>query len=1211
MPKLRIPVSGCTPIWPPLEAPEPSALHPPLEGCDPVPISDHAYAKLTRQSSLVAEPATGWMFATEPESEPWWEIDLGEFMLVERVVLWIAPPRRPAFADTEVCIEAHAIHTPEGKPAPHAYRWRARLDELPAADEGSVVVWTEPDTVARHVRVTLRREGGAPVALLVRGAKILGAPLFGDTLLASYARAFTLFADRPLFSARREPGAGRFEITHRYRDVWTQARAQAAALASILESNPVGDRIFLGLCTRNRPEWVIGDLAAVMRGYVVVPLSPDDSDDRLAAVLARCPLHAALVDGQGAARFSSLSPHRPSPPLLIICDPSPSPIPQLPFADLIARGAALTPPPPTPRDPRDLYSLLFTSGSSGVPKGAMRSYATFHAMLRTYGVAQPAVHLSFQPLSHLSERMYLPSVILHGGRIGFSGGGAHLLSDLRAIEPSLLGSVPRLFEIVMAAYERRLAAALAAAPDEPREDVEARVLAETRTVFGARLQGIGIGSAPVSPAVLAFLRRCFSDIWVSDGYGSTECGTITNDGHIRPEVEVKLVPVDGMAENTDRGEIWVRTPHIIDGYYGDPESTAQSLDAEGYFRTGDLGERDPDGSVRVVGRIKNVIKLGQGEFVAVDRIEAELASCPLVDQIFVHPDASSSALLAVVVPRFATLGLALGIPELSPSEIANHPDAAAVITRALAEHGRRAGLAGFELPRAVLVEPEPMTVASGLLTASGKLARPAAIARYAPRLAGLEREGPVIAAGDSLPGRLAALVSGIIGRRVHAEEPLHQALGADSLAIAEILGAASSMLGRDVPLSSWFEARTLADLARRLDAGILGARPALDEQPRGDLDLPLPSREDGPAARVPFQRVLLTGATGLLGAHLLEALLARSTAHVVCLVRAPSDEAAATRVREAVARHAIVDLDPTRWTALAADLAAPDLGLPPERRRDLAIDVDAVVHAAAAVNWLQPYEALRAPNVLGTLEMLALAASGRRKPFHFVSTISTARPDGDESSQLPFEQARSAGGYGLSKWVAEELVRRAGERGQPIAVYRPAMITGHSRRGIGNPDDYVHRYLRAMLTTGRYLDAPGERIDMTPVDFVAQAIVALMLAHPEGGVTHHLSNIDQSMTYADLGRAAASAGYPCSPAAYAEFRALAIAPGAPLRALAAYFSEAGFTLHMGPWPSARTRAALAALGVVCPPVDERLVATYLKSLVERGYSQIRGPSGSV
>lgn len=1242
-------VAGYTPLLPPAAAPAQSSLHPPLEGCDPVALAEQAYGKHSRQSSAVAEPFSGWMFATEAEVAPWWEIDLGPSVLVERIALWLAPMPK----DVVVSVAAHALHSPQGQPLAASFQSRALAGDLPVASDGSSVLWVTADAVARYVRVTLHGAGGEPVTLLLRGAQIQAARLFGETLLASYQRAFTLFADGPIFAARACPGTGPFTVTHRYREVWAEARRLAAALGAVVEAGCAGERVFLGLCTNNRPEWVMMDLAAVMRGYVVVPLSPDDSDERLAGILSRCPLHAVLASGSGAPRFVRLAERCPTLRWIVTCEPHPSgegerePSPGQPaivgFADLVARatgdlagdgaspsvdsrGAALVAPVAKPRDPRDLYTLVFTSGSTGVPRGAMRSHATFLAMVESYFVAQPAVHLSFQPLCHLSERMYLPAVVMNGGLIGFSGGGAHLLSDLRELEPSLVGSVPRLFEVVHAAHRRKVEAARAAEPDAPPDEIEARVLRESRAVFGARVQSLGVGSAPCSPEVMAFLRRCFADIWVTDGYGTSEHGTIAGDGRIQSHVEVKLVAVPGMAEGeAERGEIWVRTPHVIDGYYGDPEATAANIDAEGFFRTGDLGERTDGGGVRVVGRVKNVLKLGQGEFVAVDRIETELVGCPLVDQIFVHPDTSYSGLLAVVVPRADPLGGALGTPDRPLHELSAHPDAARVIARALAEHGRRAGLASFELPRAVLVEAEPFTAASGLLTASGKLARPVAIGHYAARLAALERSAPpdAVPAEGSLAARLAAVASGVVGRRVDPGEPLHQGLGVDSLAVAEVLAAAAGTLGREIPLGLWFESRTLDDLAHRLDSGLLGRGAPKGDLPQRDLDLdPWPGAAEGPGAsgvghareggsragaelaapRVPFETVLLTGATGFLGAHLLESLAARTGAHVICLVRAPSGEAAAERVRETLARYAIPGLAPGRWTAVSGDLAAPGLGLPEGRFRELAGQADAILHAGAVVHWLAPYEALRAPNVLGTLELLRLAMTARRKPFHFVSTISTAPPDGDESSRLSLPQARAGGGYGLAKWVAEQLVSRAAERGHPAAIYRPAMITGHSRRGLGNPDDYVHRYLRACVQSGSYLDAPGERLDMTPVDFVADGIVALLQARPLGGATHHLSNLDRSMTYAELGRAIAGAGFPCVPVRYPEYRAAVVgAPTSPLRPLASYFPEGGFSLHMGPWPSARSRESLAALGVVCPPADGSLVALYLAGLAQRGF----------
>lgn len=1246
----RAPIRGTTPLGEPRLEPVWSAIHPPLPGGERVPLHDFAYTKLTMQSSVVASPCSGWMFSTEPEAEPWWEIDLRATAYVERIALWLSPLPE----GTEITVAAHAVHTPRGTPAAGSFRFTALADDLPIASDGSLVLWIAADTVARHVRVSLRGAGGAVVALLLRGVEIMAARLFLESLPETYARAFTLFADRPLFAARATPGEGPFEITHRYREVWTAARGLAAGLAGMLETEGEGDRVFLGLCMKNRAEWVMADMAAVMRGYVVVSLSPEDSDERLAGILGRCPLAAVIVDGSGRERFTRLASHCPSLRLVVRCDEArEAPATEHPrvvaFSDVVARGAANEAAPARPREGGDLFTILFTSGSSGVPKGAMRSYATFLSMLESYGVPQPAVHLSFQPLGHISERMYLPAIVLNGGLVGFSAGGPHVLSDLRALEPSAVGSVPRLYEIVYAAHRRRLAAALAASPDEPKEAVEARVLAESRQAFGARVQGIGVGSAPCSPELLAFLKRCFADVWVADGYGSTEHGTITTAGQIRPGVEVKLVPVADLGEidgedegkgKRERGEIWVRTPHVIDGYYGDPAATAARIDAQGFFRTGDLGERTDDGGVRIVGRVENVIKLGQGEFVAVDRVEAALATSPLVDRIFVHPDASSSSLLAVVVPEPRALASLLGVParaphdlaapsEASPHELAAHPEAARAITRALADHGRRAGLAGFELPRAVLIDPAPMTVASGLITASGKLARPAAVARYASRLAALsealsEAPSEIAAEGDSLAARIAAAVSAVVGRRVEPDEPIHEGLGADSLVAAEVLSACALVIGRDIPLAAWFEARTVEDLALHLDATPTteriaaheakrsertwtrhGSRAALDDLLRQDLDLDLPlsptSAIATTAPRVPFATVLLTGATGLLGAHLLESLLARTSAHVICLVRAPSDEAARDRVRATMARYAIPPPDEARWSAVAADLAAPRLGLDPARLATLAGDADAILHAGAEVDWLAPYTTLRPANVLGTAELTRLARTGKRKPIHFVSTISTAPSNGDETSSLPLDHARMAGGYGLTKWVAEQLVRRAAEHGHPAAVYRPSMITGHSQRGRGNPDDYVHRYLRASIASGLYLDldAPSDRLDMTPVDYVADGIVALMMAHPDGGATHHLSNIDQSMTYRKLGEAMKSAGVALTPSTYAAFRERAVRPaGSPLRPLSSYFPEDHFAMHMGPWPAARTRAALAALGVNCPPVDQQLVAAYLAGLAE-------------
>ena len=268
----------------------------------------------------------------------------------------------------------------------------------------------------------------------------------------------------------------------------------------------------------------------------------------------------------------------------------------------------------------------------------------------------------------------------------------------------------------------------------------------------------------------------------------------------------------------------------------------------------------------------------------------------------------------------------------------------------------------------------------------------------------------------------------------------------------------------------------------------------------------------------PIRTVLLTGATGFLGAHLVESLRARGL-DVVCLVRvagdARGDDAAQARLARVLAERRIPDPGAPAARrgsvrAIAGDLAAPDLG-------GLAGlgSIDAIVHAGATVSWLASYPALRGPNVLGTLALLELAAA-RGIPLHHVSTISTAPADGDEDSRLDLPAALTSTPYGLSKWIAEEHVRRAGVAGVPVAIYRPAMIAAHTERGLGNRDDFPTRYMAGCLELGRYIADEAAVIDLTPVDFVAAAIAALVVAHPRGGGVHHLTNTDQS---ADLRRA--------------------------------------------------------------------------------------------
>ncbi|MEJ7602109.1 MAG: thioester reductase domain-containing protein [Kofleriaceae bacterium] len=1122
-----------------------------------VPLTDVACHRYTRQSSAV--PPTGelvaWAAPTALEAAPWWELDLGQTAYVAQLRFDLRKPP----AGTRVVVRAYGYVMPSGAPPAGSVVLDIAADCLGDADD-AFVTWSA-GVVARYLRLELVAPAGTTVALVMTATEAFAATLLDRDLETSLRRAFALHRDRPLIVERADDGTYLPRLT--YDAVWSRAMALGRGLARSLE--PAASRITLAILLTSRPEWLMADLAGLVRGYVTVPMNPQDPDDQLAIILARANPAVILCEADESLRLARLAPHALVIPLGAA------------FDAVVADGADRATPALAPRLPADLHSVLFTSGSTGTPKGAMRSYETFFAMISSFALAHSPRHLSFQPLSHLSERMYLPALLLHGGVLAFSRGGAHLLEELRAFEPTTIGTVPRLYEVLHASYQRQLRSALAEEPDIPRAQHEACALATARAAFGTRLIAIAVGSAPVSAEVLAFLRRCFADLWVSEGYGSTEVGTIANDGKVLDTVHVKLVRLPGTVTrpgDPERGEIHVLSPHAIIGYLGDPEATAAAFDADRFFATGDLGERGTDGRVRVIGRVRNTVKLAQGEFVSTERIETALGAAPIVDRIFVYAEHGGRGVAALIVPHAEVLAAALGAASRDLATLVAHPDAARVTAAALQAHGT--SLASYEIPRAVLLEPTPFTVEHGLLTASGKLARGALTARYGgslARLAAGEIDASVCAPTDELVDRVARIAAAVLGHAVDPDQPIAGHAGVDSLAAAEILAALADGLGCEVPLAWWFEARTLAELAIRIGRFSGSGTSAHRERALEDLALPVPTAISAPRRRL--KTVLVTGATGFLGARLVESLHARGLA-TVCLVRAPDDATAQARLDTVLAARGIS----VATRAIAGDLARPALGL----AASFGDQIDAIAHAGATVSWLAPYDALRGANVLGTLAVLELAAS-RGLPLHHVSTISVAPPDGDETTTLGFDAAVASTPYGLAKWIAEQHVRRAAAAGLPVAIYRPAMIAGDTARGTGNRDDFVNRYLAGCRELGLYVDLETATIDMTPVDFVAEAIAAC-IANGLVGHTLHLVNVDQSLSYAALGRAMVAAGVKLSPAPYAEFRAALLRDrSSRLAPLAAFFPET-CTLDMGPWPCAASLAAIADLGVARPRIDD-------------------------
>src|SRR3954468_18975941 len=265
------------------------------------------------------------------------------------------------------------------------------------------------------------------------------------------------------------------------------------------------------------------------------------------------------------------------------------------------------------------------------------------------------------------------------------------------------------------------------------------------------------------------------------------------------------------------------------------------------------------------------------------------------------------------------------------------------------------------------------------------------------------------------------------------------------------------------------------------------------------------------------ERVLLTGATGFLGAFLLDELLRRTDATVHCLVRCTDAEAGRRRIEQALASYVPDDQHPrSRIIPVVGDLSEPLLGLSPDVFDDLATQIDVIYHNAAVVNWIYPYSRLKPANVAGTQEILRLAVRRRVKPVHVVSSLSVfplvGNPGGTVIGERDGLDHRGVlyGGYTQSKWVAEKLVTIARSRGLPVAVYRPGLITGHSRTGAWNTDDFMSRLIKSWVELGSAPDLDGA-LDMTPVDYVRRALVPLSLSDYVSRPLRPLPPPDQSL----------------------------------------------------------------------------------------------------
>ncbi|KAI1314596.1 long-chain fatty acid-CoA ligase [Mortierella claussenii] len=426
---------------------------------------------------------------------------------------------------------------------------------------------------------------------------------------------------------------------------------------------------------------------------------------------------------------------------------------------------------PVPPAPEDLCCIMYTSGSTGNPKGVLLSHANLIAafggvnkMLIRYA-REGDVLLAYLPLAHVLEFLVENVCLFWGVSLGY--GTVRTLTDasvrecqgdIKELRPTLMTGVPAVWEtirkgvlsqvnkgspIVQSVFYAALNAkawCLDRKLDALTGIFDTVVFNKVRQQTGGRLRYALSGGAPISQETQRFLTTALCPVW--QAYGMTEscgmCAIMTPEafsynrvGSPVPCTEVKLVDApDAGYYSTDsprpRGEIYIRGPSITAGYFKNPKETAETLTSDNWLKTGDIGEWHPDGTLSIIDRKKNLVKLSHGEYIALEKLESVYKSTAYCNNICVYADSMQSKPVALIVasePRILELAKSKGIEGKDFEELCKDPVILKGVLDACLVTAKKAGLKPAEMLQGVYLEHEEWTAQGGLLTAAQKLKR--------------------------------------------------------------------------------------------------------------------------------------------------------------------------------------------------------------------------------------------------------------------------------------------------------------------------------------------------------------------------------------------------------------------------------------------------------------------------------------------------------
>ena len=592
------------------------------------------------------------------------------------------------------------------------------------------------------------------------------------------------FAFNENVAARGNRVALRHKVEGAWRDIsWRALGEEVHAVARALVALGVAEGETVGLLAPNRPEWTIADLAIQQIRAVSVPIHTTSTGPQAAWILRDAGVKVLFVGGRdGHEKIQAVRGELPALGKVVVLDEAAArAAPEaISWKDLVTRGRGAEGAAHEAElearlrraSPDDLLTLIYTSGTTGEPKGVMLTHGNFSTTAQLHDerlipLGEDDVSLCFLPLSHVFERAWT-SYVLHRGMVNcYCEDPAKVIEILPEVRPTAMCAVPRLYEKIYANILHRLESASPArrrlfwwafrAGSEAaacrREErplplglrirhavADRLVLGKVRAIVGGRIRLMPCAGAAISKEIEEFFHA--AGLFLCQGYGLTET-TATVSCHEMTRFRTGTVgkPLPGVEVRiADDGEILVRGETVMKGYYNKPEATA-AVFRDGWFRTGDAGVLHPDGILQITERIKDLFKTSGGKYIAPQLIESTVGADLYVEQLIVFGD-NRRYVSALIVPAFEALSAwarSAGIPFGSREELLARPEVLAFYRQRIDE--RVKDLSHLEQIARFTLLPTPLTIEGGEITATLKVRRRVAAAKYRDEIEAMYPEG--------------------------------------------------------------------------------------------------------------------------------------------------------------------------------------------------------------------------------------------------------------------------------------------------------------------------------------------------------------------------------------------------------------------------------------------------------------------------------------